>query len=331
MIASSSGVSFYEISAGKIRRYFSWRNFTDPWKTLEGIVQSIRILRKEKPKLLLSSGGFVSFPPTIAAWLCGVPVVVLTADYSPGLATRVSFFLCKKVLTSFRETQKILPSSVSAIHTGLPIRAGITEGKKQKGYEICGFSESSAQPPILLIMGGSLGSLEIETLVARDIGKILLGFRILFLGGVSRRGGSSGPLYAALKRLPKGLTSGRMKVFPYIKDSLPHLYAISDYAVCRGGANSLFEIAACRIPMLVIPLEKGSRGEQIQNARSFSSKSWAMVARRTELKKPNSLWEKLTELKQSAPSMRRSLDQEATPVTSGARQVMLALKEYIKR
>ena len=87
------GVTYHAVSSGKLRRYFDWKNFTDPFRVIAGAFQSIGVIGRLKPNVVFSKGGFVSVPVVFGAAICGVPVVMHESDITPGLANK----LCKTV------------------------------------------------------------------------------------------------------------------------------------------------------------------------------------------------------------------------------------------
>ncbi|MCY4381314.1 MAG: glycosyltransferase, partial [Proteobacteria bacterium] len=257
-----------------------------------------------------------------------IPVVVLEADLTPGLASKITAVFATKVLYSFEESARFLPASKS-VYTGLPINKQILQGSPETGLTLCHFSHAKTELPVLCVMGGSTGSLAIESLLARDLAKILLGFRIIFLGGTARLACNDGPLNRALKTLPTALTHQRIKIFPYVTSEMPHLYAASDFALSRAGAHSIFELLMMKIPVLYIPLEQGSRGDQLDNARIFEQKGISLVAREQELAVQDSLWQKISELKQKSSTLNLSAPKMRQNQLAASDNVITAISDYL--
>jgi UDP-N-acetylglucosamine--N-acetylmuramyl-(pentapeptide) pyrophosphoryl-undecaprenol N-acetylglucosamine transferase len=134
-LVSEAGIEFHGVPAGKLRRYVSLRNLSDMVKTMAGVAASMRILRRERPALVFSKGGFVSVPPVVAAWLCRIPAWTHESDFDPGLATRINVRMCEKVLVSFPETIAFLPQRYrqKAIFTGNPVRAQLYDPHPERG------------------------------------------------------------------------------------------------------------------------------------------------------------------------------------------------------
>ncbi len=260
-LIAKTNVEYFEVAAGKLRRYFSFQNFLDIFKVSLGLLQSILIVGRKKPSIVFSKGGFVSVPVAVAAWLFKIPVVSHESDLSPGLANRIISKFATKILLSFPESSSLGPRSVL---TGLPIRASLFGGDRLKGLDYLGLDGSK---PVILIMGGSLGAQKINNLVANNIDRLLEVFHIVHVTGAGKE----------LDLVRSGYVQ-----FSFIAD-IEHLFAAADCVISRSGANSIFEFLALQLPMLLIPLESGSRGDQVENALCFASQGWAKVARESEL------------------------------------------------
>lgn len=266
-IIEREGVPFYPISSGKLRRYFDFENFKDPFRVMKGVYESYRLLRRLKPAIVFSKGGFVSVPVVLGSRMNKIPVIIHESDMTPGLANKISIPFATKVCFTFPESMQHVRDQ-KAILTGLPIRAGMFNGKASKGYHLCDFH---SQKPVILIMGGSLGSLVINQAVRDNLDRLLAQFQIVHIcgnGNVSQdHSGKRG-----------------YKQFEYISDELPDVMAMSDMVISRAGATSIYEFLLLKIPMLLIPLTLAvSRGDQISNAKSFQNAGYADVLPEEEL------------------------------------------------
>jgi UDP-N-acetylglucosamine--N-acetylmuramyl-(pentapeptide) pyrophosphoryl-undecaprenol N-acetylglucosamine transferase len=252
---------YHSISSGKLRRYFSVKNFTDPFKVLTGVMQALSIIKKVKPTVIFSKGGFVSVPVVVAAKLANIPVVVHESDVTPGLANKIALPFASHVFTVFKETLKHLPSDKST-NTGSIIRQQLFEGNKANGLAYCGFSD---EKKVLLVMGGSLGSVVINDALRENLPTLLEDYQIIHLCG-------KGNVDERLTNLEG------YKQFEYVTTELPDLLYAADFIVSRAGSNSIFEFLALHKPMLLIPLSAAkSRGDQILNARLFKNQGFAHV------------------------------------------------------
>ncbi len=260
-LAQGAGLTYHVIDAGKLRRYFDLRNLTDLWRVLRGAWGSLRVLRRLRPAVVFSKGGFVSCPLVWAAWLCRIPVVAHESDLTPGLANRLSSPFAKKVCFSFPETAALLDPA-KAVLTGIPVRAFLHRGRAAPGRALCGFGPHR---PVLLVVGGSQGAARVNQAVRAALPALLADFQICHLCG-------AGHLDSDLDARPG------YRQFEFAGPELADLLAMADLVVSRAGATSLFEILALRKPSLLVPLSRqASRGDQIANARSFQQQGFSQV------------------------------------------------------
>ncbi|MFJ8235348.1 undecaprenyldiphospho-muramoylpentapeptide beta-N-acetylglucosaminyltransferase [Ureibacillus sp. NPDC094379] len=254
-------VPYHSISSGKLRRYFSMKNFTDPFKVLAGIGQALAVIRKVKPTIIFSKGGFVSVPVVIAAKLLNIPVVIHESDVTPGLANKIALPFASHVFTIFQETLKFLPSDKSTC-TGSIVRQQLFQGNKRRGKELCQFKDDKK---ILLVMGGSLGSVVLNDALRSNLPELLVNYNVIHLCG-------KGNVDQSLRSMQG------YKQFDYVTDELSDLLYAADFVVSRAGSNSIFEFLALKKPMLLIPLSASkSRGDQILNANIFNNQGFAQV------------------------------------------------------
>ena len=253
-------IPYIGVPTGKLRRYFDWKNFTDPFRVLKGYAKARSFLKGYRPDVVFSKGGFVSVPIVRAAASLKIPCVIHESDMTPGLANKLCFGAASKVCCNFPETMAKMPKD-KAVLTGTPIRAELFSGDRQKGLELCGFA---ADKPVLLIMGGSQGAASVNQAVRSHLDELLPDFQIVHLCGAGK--------YDASKDGIDGY-----KQFEYVKEDLSHLFAAADLIISRAGANAIFEILALRKPNLLIPLSIGTRGDQILNARSFEAQGFSKV------------------------------------------------------
>ena len=255
------GIPYHGISSGKLRRYFSVKNFTDPFRVVKGFSEARKLIKDLKPDVIFSKGGFVSVPVVLAGKKCKVPVIIHESDMTPGLANKIAIPSAVKVCCNFPETLDCLPKG-KAILTGSPIRQELLSGNKIAAMDLCGFT---ADKPVILVIGGSLGSVIVNNAVRQGLPKLLEDFQIIHLCG-------KGKTDESLKD-----TKGYCQ-FEYVKDELRDIFALSDIVISRAGANAICELLALRKPNLLIPLSaNASRGDQILNARSFERQGFSMV------------------------------------------------------
>lgn len=263
------GIPYYGISSGKLRRYLDLKNFSDPFRVVKGIFDARSILKKLNPDIVFSKGGFVTVPVVWAAKQRKIPVIIHESDMTPGLANRLCISSASKICCNFPETLNNLPRG-KAVLTGSPIRRELSSGDPEKAKAFCGFTDDK---PVILIIGGSLGSVIINDTVREILPKLLKDFNVIHLCG-------KGNLDSGLKD-----TVGYAQ-YEFIRDELPDLFALADLMISRAGANAICEIASLAKPNLLIPLAAdASRGDQILNAQSFEKQGYSMVLPQEELTK----------------------------------------------
>lgn len=260
-LIENAGIPYDGISSGKLRRYFDLKNFSDPFRVLKGYAEALKLLRKYKPDVLFSKGGFVAVPVVLAAKHYHIPTIIHESDMTPGLANKLCILSAKWVCCNFPETLKYLPTG-KAVLTGSPIRAELLQGDRLAGLQ---YTNLSAAKPIILVIGGSLGSVKVNGAVRSILPKLLEQFQVIHICG-------KGNLDESLIG-----TSGYVQ-YEYVDSPLKHLFAAADLIVSRAGANSICEILALRKPNVLIPLSAAaSRGDQILNANSFAKQGYSTV------------------------------------------------------
>lgn len=255
------GIPYYGISSGKLRRYFDVKNFSDPFKVLKGYGQARKLLKKLKPDVVFSKGGFVSVPVIFAAKRCHIPAIIHESDITPGLANKLAIPNAYKVCCNFPETLKYLPAD-KAILTGSPIRSELLSGNRQNALNYCHLTE---EKPVILVVGGSSGSQFINEVVRGILPELLKNYQAIHLCG-------KGNLDKSLHGTP-GYAQ-----FEYANQELSDMFALADIVISRAGANSICELLALHKPNILIPLSaNASRGDQILNAHSFEQQGFSMV------------------------------------------------------
>jgi UDP-N-acetylglucosamine--N-acetylmuramyl-(pentapeptide) pyrophosphoryl-undecaprenol N-acetylglucosamine transferase len=270
-LIEAEGIPYYGISSGKLRRYFSRKNFSDPFRVIHGYFQSVRLIKKIRPNVIFSKGGFVSVPVVLAAKHCHVPAVIHESDMTPGLANRIAMRGASRVLCNFQETVPLIKGD-RAVWTGTPIRKALLHGDKKAALSFTGFDKIQTKP-VLLITGGSQGSAFINNAVRSSLPDLLPQFNIIHLCGK----GNLDPELSAKEGYAQ---------YEYISKELPDLFALADLIISRAGANAIFEILNLAKPNILIPLSlRASRGDQILNARSFEKHGFSKVLEEEDVNK----------------------------------------------
>jgi len=261
------GIPYYGIASGKLRRYFDWKNFSDPFRVIHGYNQAKRLMKELAPDIVFSKGGFVSVPVVLAAAKRKIPVVIHESDMTPGLANKIALPKASRVCCNFPETQKLFPEG-HALVTGTPIRQQLFSGDSEKAFTFCGFTEKR---PTILVIGGSTGALRVNQAIHANLDALLEKFNVIHLCG-------KGKLEKEYDGRP-----GYVQ-FEYIGAELPDLFALADLVISRAGANAICELLALKKANILIPLSKNaSRGDQILNARSFEKSGYSKVIEEEDL------------------------------------------------
>jgi UDP-N-acetylglucosamine--N-acetylmuramyl-(pentapeptide) pyrophosphoryl-undecaprenol N-acetylglucosamine transferase len=307
-LVEGAGIPFHAIATGKLRRYFSWRNFTDPFRVALGGLQAFALLGKLKPELVFSKGGFVAVPVVYAARWRGIPVILHESDLTPGLANRLCLPLCSRVCVSFPETLDYLTGAARAkgALTGSPIRPELFAGTREAGLAYLGFTPDK---PVLLVMGGSLGAKSVNEALRANLDWILREYQVVHLCGKGWLVQADRPGY---------------RQFEFVGAELADVMAAADLVVSRAGANSLFELLALRKPMLLIPLPgRASRGDQILNAESFATRGLARVLLQEALTR-ETLRKAIEDLAADADNLKANM--EHSDLTHGTERVLEVIR-----
>lgn len=306
-IRTVPGVTYHAVQSGKLRRYFSWQNFIDPFKVIAGAFQSAALMGKIKPDVVFSKGGFVAVPVVLGAWMHRVPVVCHESDLTPGLANKLCTPFASKVATTFPECAKVLGQKAEM--TGTPLRPELFSGSRAKGLSLLKFDGSK---PILMMMGGSSGAQAVNKALREALPRLTEKFDVAHICG-------KGNLDEKLKNLP-GYTQ-----VEFLDADLPDALACADLVLSRAGSNALCEFQALCKPMLLVPYPKGaSRGDQILNAQSLQKRGLCHV-----LMQENMTADTLADALEAVWADRDRLTDalKAAPPADGTRRVLEMIEE----
>ena len=272
LIARVPNVTFHTVSVGKLRRYFDIKNFSDPFRVIKGVAQARRIIRKLKPAVVFSKGGFVSVPVVFGAKMNGVPIVIHESDMTPGLANKLSKPLAEVECCTFPEAVQY--TGGKGIYTGTPMRPEIFQGDRARGRKIFGLTGNA---PVLMVVGGSTGARAINEAVRGALPQLTSAFQVLHLCG-------KGNKINTLEGTPNYVQC------EYLNEEMADAYACADIMISRAGANALCEILELRKPALLIPYPmEASRGDQLLNAESFRKRGFSLVMQQKDMT-PESLY-----------------------------------------
>ena len=260
-IVTGLGLEYHAIATGKLRRYLDWKNLWDLFRVLAGCLQSRKLLKELRPAFLFSKGGFVSVPPVWAAKSLKIPVYSHESDLDPGLATRLNLRASRIIFCAYPESVSYFPEAIRerVMVTGNPVRRELLSG------DPAWVRNTWNLPPgvkVVLVLGGSLGARQINQLVSEVLAKLPENVFVVHQTGKE------------WEPLPDGT---RYISRPFFGTEMANLYAGADVIFGRAGAGTLWEAAATGVPLVLLPLGSGSRGDQGRNAALFASRGAARV------------------------------------------------------
>ena len=310
LISRVPGVTFYTVAVGKLRRYFDVKNFSDPFRVIKGVAQATSIIRKIKPDVVFSKGGFVSVPVVYGAKLNGVPVVTHESDLTPGLANKLCLPFASAQCCTFPEAVKYAKGK--GVYTGTPIRPEVLRGNREAGRKRFGLD---SHLPVLMVVGGSTGAQAVNECVRACLPTLTESFQVLHLCGKGNY-------------VPELAGTANYVQCEYLNEEMADAYACADVLISRAGSNALCEILALRKPALLIPYPStASRGDQILNAESFSSRGLSRVLAQSDMT-PETLPAAVVEVYRDRGILYEAMSAETT--TDGIDNVLRQIYKYAK-
>lgn len=257
-IIESHNIKFMAIPAGKFRRYFSWKNFVDPFLILAGFFKSLWLIFKFKPRMILSAGGFVAVPVVWAAWILRVPSLIHQQDVRSGLANKLTAPFAKIITITFPESQKYFPR---AILTGNPVRREIFSGSRERAAEIFNLEKDL---PTLFVLGGGTGALELNKMVVAVASELVKFCQVIHMTG--------GRIHESLRSKIETIKreTSRYHSVDFLMKDLPDVFAVANLVISRAGMSTLSELSALGKPAVLIPIP-GSHQED--NAYYFKKQN----------------------------------------------------------
>ena len=295
-------ILFRRIRAGKIRRYFSFANFTDGVKVIAGIVQALWHMFIVMPDVVLAKGGYGSFPTLLAARLYRIPVILHESDAVPGRVNRWAGRWAARSAISFREAAEYFPASSTAL-TGVPIRKQILGGNIEPARESLGLFSAR---PVIFVMGGSQGARVINETVTQILKELTLQYEVI------HQAGEKNYEDVRLETMPilEGGGAGYYHLGGFFdEEKMRSAYLLADLIVSRAGATAIFEIAAWGKPSVLIPIKNSAQDHQRKNAYSYAGRGAAVVVEEDNLT-PSVLFNEIQKL-MADPERRKKLGEEA--------------------
>jgi len=283
--------------AGKVRRYFSLLNLSDIFKTGLGIIKSIWTIFNIYPDVIFGKGGYGSFPVLLSARILRIPVIIHESDSVPGKVNRWAGKFARRIAVSYKETSTFFPKEKVA-YTGQPLRKEFRESLKEGARE---FLNLEVNVPIIMIIGGSLGSQTINDTVILALPQLLSKYQIIHQTGkdnfeeVKSRAGAE---------IENSSHKERYRPFDYLNGLALRMSAgVADLIVSRAG-SAIFEISSWAKPSVIIPITDSNGDHQRKNAFNYGRAGAAIVIEETNLT-PNILVSEINRLFENREEMKK--------------------------
>lgn len=272
------GMKFKKISAGKLRRYFSFWNIIDALKIPIGIIKALWTVYIDFPDVIFSKGGYASFPTVLAARILGIPLIIHESDAVPGRVNAWAGKFAKKIAISFSETAKYFPREKVAL-TGNPVRKSFFIPVKTGAREFLKLEEGA---PVIFFIGGSQGAKKINDNLIDVLPDMLKKYQVIHQCGKKNLKDVE---YRISIVLEKSSNKSRYHYFDFLNEiSLEMAYGAADLAVSRASSGAIFEISASGTPSILIPLPNAAQDHQKENAYLYAKTGAAEVLEEMNLK-----------------------------------------------
>lgn len=277
-IVPREGFRLATIEVAGFKRRLSLETILTAFRACMGLAQSLVVLRREKPDVVVGTGGYVSGPVVLAAWMMRIPALIHEQNALPGATTRVLSLFASRVAVTYDESSRYLARKSRVVVTGNPVRRSILTTTRREGAKAMGLD---GDRPTVLVFGGSQGARAINEAMVSALPGIVKrrGVQVIYQTGrhdhawVMRELEARGALQAGASRLI---------VEPYLYQ-MDKAMACADLVVSRAGAISIAEITARGLPAVLIPFPGAAEGHQEKNARALERAGAAVVVLQQEL------------------------------------------------
>ena len=283
-LAPAAGFPLAVIKAGKLQRYVSWSTVTGVARVPVGITQAVGIIRKFRPDVVFTSGGYVAVPAGLAARLNGVPLLMHQQDVPPNLSNRLIAPLATRISVAFADSLSYFPAG-KTLQLGNPVRQEILDMRQVSPQQARRQLELDAELPLLLVTGGSQGARHLNQVVCRTLPDLLPYCQVLQISGKLLLQETRELSEQAMAELDAGLRQ-RYRLVPYLNEEMPVALQAAELVLCRSGAATLSELAVLSKPCLLVPLPPAiGSSPQEANAGMFGRSGAAQVIKDTDLKR----------------------------------------------
>jgi UDP-N-acetylglucosamine--N-acetylmuramyl-(pentapeptide) pyrophosphoryl-undecaprenol N-acetylglucosamine transferase len=269
-----NNIQFIACPAGKVRRYFSFSNFTDAFVTVWGTVRAFFTLLKIYPDVVFSKGGFASVPTVLAAHLLRIPIIIHESDSMPGKANLLAAKYAYRIAVTFDSSVPLFPKKAQAniARTGIPIRAALATPLPQGAAQELGLDSSV---PTVFILGGSSGSKRINDVVLEGLPELVSVANVIHQTGKDLFAETDATAKVVLSGNPD---AGRYHAFPFLlRDAMRQAAGAASLVISRAGATSITEISLWHKPSILIPIPESVSHDQRTNAYAYAHTGAAVV------------------------------------------------------
>lgn len=299
-LINQKNIPFTNLTTGRLQRSFSKFTIISLLKIPVGLINSFFLLNSKKPDVILSFGGYLSFPVCITAWILKIPIIIHEQATIPGMANKLISKIASKICVSWEDSKKYFPSKKVAV-TGLPIRKSV--------FTAISNFEIPENNNVIYITGGSLGSHSINKVIAEMIPKLLDKYIVIHQCGNSKNGED----FKILNRIRSNLPEEKINRYileTYIgEDKIGSVMNVAKIIIGRGGANTIAEIAALGKVSIIIPLPWAGSQEQTKNGEMLKKIGVSEMIYQKDLTKEN-LFETIDKIIENYPCYQKNIDNE---------------------
>lgn len=258
------GLLYEEISTGKMRTYFSFKNFTDVFKIFFGSINALIKMFSIYPDVVFGKGGYASFPTLFAAKILRIPVIIHESDSAPGRVNKWAGRFAKKIAVSFVEAATYFPPQKVA-WVGQPIRTEIEHpASKKEGLE---YFKLEASVPVILVLGGSQGAEIINNVILDALPRLVQNYQIIHQTGINN---FKMVTDRSVVVLDDDENKTRYFSTPFLNPLTMKMAAGASSIVISRAGSMLFEIASWGVPSILIPITNTNMDHQKKNAFNYA-------------------------------------------------------------
>jgi len=259
-----NGILYEAVNAGKIRTYFSFKNFSDLFKIFFGVLNAFFKMFSIYPDVVFGKGGYASFPAIFAARILRIPVLIHESDSAPGRVNKWAGVFARKIAVSFAEASPYFPPEKTA-WTGQPIRTEIENPASRE--EALRYFKLELNLPVILILGGSQGAELINNTVLDALPRLVKNYQIIHQTGVRNFEAVAGRALVVLNDEANQL---RYLPFSFLNPLQMKMAAGAASIIISRAGSTLFEIASWGVPSILIPFTNSNSDHSKKNAFNYA-------------------------------------------------------------